>query len=182
MTERSVTTAIGDRVRETIRPYRVSDHAAGRCLWAELTAERRALYPATNPDGGGEPGAAFEEYLARIDLSGVWVAEDPAEGVIGLAGLILRGRAGQVEPVVITEGRRGQGVGRALLAHIAAQARGRGMASLTIAPASRNIAAIRCLHAAGYDAMSAVELTLDLTRRRHEWRDGVQFQGMRFRY
>lgn len=182
MTQRSGTTAISDQVRATIRPYRASDHAAGRRLWVELTEEHRELYPATNGSGAGDPGAAFEEYLARIDLSGVWVADDSVDGVIGLAGLILRGRAGQVEPVVITASRRGQGIGRALLAHVALQAGNRGMASLTISPASRNIAAIRCLHAAGYDAMSAIELTLDLTHRRREWRDGVEFQGLRFRY
>lgn len=175
-------TAISDQARATIRAYRASDHPAGRRLWAEFTEGHRALYPATNGDGESDPGAAFEEYLARIDLSGVWVADDPVDGVIGLAGLILRGRTGEVEPVVITESRRGQGIGRALLGHVAIQARNRGLASLTISPKSRNLAAIRCLHAAGYDALSAIELTLDLTHRRREWRDGVEFQGMRFRY
>jgi GNAT superfamily N-acetyltransferase len=181
MTERSGTAAISERGRAmTIRSYRPSDHAAGRRLWVELTEEHRALYPGDN--GNGDPGAAFEEYLARIDLSGVWVADDPEEGVIGLAGLILRGRAGEVEPVVITAARRGQGIGRALLGRVAQEARNRGMTALTVSPASRNIAAIRCLHAAGYDVLSAVELTLDLTRQRHEWRDGVDFQDLRFRH
>lgn len=183
MTERSGTAATSEQVRATIRPYRPADHTAGRDLWVALVTEHRALYPP--PNGAiepGDPGGGFEEYLARIDLSGVWVADDPDEGVIGLAGLILRGRVGEVEPVVIAAHRRGQGVGRALLAHVAEQARTRGMHALTISPAARNIAAIRCLHAAGYDAMSAVELTLDLTRRQREWRDGVDFQEMRFRY
>jgi len=184
MTERSGTAAISERARATIRPYRAVDHAAARRLWAELTNEHRALYPAAAGDGNGEgdPGAAFEEYLARIDLSGVWVADDPGVGVIGLAGLILRGRVGEVEPVVITADRRGEGIGRALLGHVAEQARNRGLTALTISPAARNLAAIRCLHAAGYDALSAIELTLDLTRRRREWRDGVEFQDLRFRF
>jgi GNAT superfamily N-acetyltransferase len=184
MTERSGTAATSERARATIRPYRAVDHAAARRLWAELTSEHRELYPAVNGNDNtdGDPGAAFEEYLARIDLSGVWVADDADGGVIGLAGLILRGRVGEVEPVVVTAGRRGQGIGRALLGHLAVQARDRGLTALTISPASRNIAAIRCLHAAGYDAMSAIELTLDLTHRRREWRDGVEFQGLHFRY
>ena len=191
MTERSGTAAISERARATIRPYRAVDHAAARRLWAELTNEHLDLYPApvgsggaaTAGDGGdADPGAAFEEYLARIDLSGVWVADDPGVGVIGLAGLILRGRVGEVEPVVITADRRGEGIGRALLGHVAEQARNRGLTALTISPAARNLAAIRCLHAAGYDALSAIELTLDLTRRRREWRDGVEFQDLRFRF
>lgn len=182
MTERSGTAAISERARATIRPYRAVDHAAARRLWAELTNEHRDLYPAVNGNSDGDPGAGFEEYLARIDLSGVWVADDPGVGVIGLAGLILRGRVGEVEPVVITAARRGEGIGRALLAHVAEQAGNRGLTALTISPAARNLAAIRCLHAAGYDALSAIELTLDLTRRRREWRDGVEFQDLRFRY
>jgi GNAT superfamily N-acetyltransferase len=179
MTERSGTAAVSEQTRATIRPYRPTDHAAGHRLWAEFAAEQHALYP-TPAGRDADAGTAFEEYLARIDLSGVWVADDPEAGVIGLAGLILRGRVGEVEPVVITADRRGQGIGRALLGHVAAQARNRGLASLTISPAARNIAAIRCLHAAGYDALSAIELTLDLSRRR-EWRDGVDFQDLRFR-
>jgi len=182
MTERSGTAAVSERTQAIIRPYRAVDHAAARRLWAELTSEHRDLYPASNGNSEGDPGAGFEEYLARIDLSGVWVADDPGAGVIGLAGLILRGRVGEVEPVVITASRRGQGIGRALLGHVAEQARGRGLTALTISPAARNIAAIRCLHSAGYDALSAIELTLDLTRRKREWRDGVEFQDLRFRY
>ncbi|HYN98031.1 MAG TPA: GNAT family N-acetyltransferase [Pilimelia sp.] len=183
MTERSGTTATSERTRATIRPYRAADHAAGRRLWAELTEEHRALYPAAgNGHSDGDPGAAFEEYLARIDLSGVWVAEVEQAGVVGLAGLILRGRSGVVEPVVVTAPHRGQGIGRALLGTIAQEARGRGMAALTISPASRNLAAIRCLYSAGYDALSTIELTLDLGHRKREWRDGVDFQQMRFRH
>jgi GNAT superfamily N-acetyltransferase len=180
MTQRSGTATTSDRVRATVRPYRPVDHAAARRLWGELTSEHRGLYPSVGGAGEGDPGAAFEEYLARIDLTGLWVAEEPDAGVVGLAGLILRGRVGEVEPVVVTADRRGQGIGRALLGHVAAQARERGLAALTIAPAARNIAALRCLHAAGYDALSAIELTLDL-RRPRGWRDGVDFQGLRFR-
>jgi GNAT superfamily N-acetyltransferase len=183
MTDRSGTTTISERgARPTTRAYRAADHAAARRLWVELTEEHRELYPVADGAASGDPGAAFEEYLARIDLAGVWVADDPEDGVIGLAGLILRGRAGEVEPVVVTARRRGQGIGRALLGHLAEEARGRGMIALTISPESRNLAAIRCLHAAGYDALSAIELTLDLTQRRREWRDGVDFQDLRFRY
>jgi GNAT superfamily N-acetyltransferase len=184
MTERSGMTTISDRVRVTIRPYRAADHAAARRLWAEFTSEHRGLYPTAPGNGNGDddPGAGFEEYLARIDLTGVWVADDPEAGVIGMAGLILRGRVAEVEPVIVTAGRRGEGVGRALLGRVADLARDRGLAALTMSPAARNLAAIRCLHAAGYDALSAIELTLDLTHRKREWRDGIDFQDLRFRY
>lgn len=144
-----------------IRPYRPADHAAGRRLWAELVQQHRELYD--DPGfGDRDPGAAFEEYLTRLELSGVWVAEYGDDGVVGLAGLVLAGRSGRVEPVVVTARRRGRGIGRALLTHVADQARRRGMARLTVAPEARNVAALRCLHAAGYDVLSAIELTLAL--------------------
>jgi GNAT superfamily N-acetyltransferase len=164
-----------------IRPYRPSDHSAGRGLWVELTEEQRELYDDATI-GGADPGAAFEEYLTRLDLSGVWVADDGEDGVVGLVGLVLNGRAGEVEPVVVTRSRRGQGIGKTLLSHVAEEARKRGMTYLTITPSSRNEAAIRCFHAAGYDVMSAVELSLDLGRSTRGWQDGPSLQGLKFRY
>jgi GNAT superfamily N-acetyltransferase len=165
---------------ERIRPYRPTDHRAGRQLWVELVEEERELYDDASI-GGSDPGAGFEEYLTRLDLSGVWVAEDD-DGVVGLVGLVLNGRAGEVEPVVVTRARRGQGVGKALLGYVAEEARKRGLAYLTITPSSRNEAAIRCFHAAGYDVLSAVELSLDLARASRKWQDGPMLQGLKYRY
>jgi N-acetylglutamate synthase-like GNAT family acetyltransferase len=130
-------------------------------------------------DDGGE---GFEEYLTRLDLSGLWVADHADDGVIGLVGLIIRGRAGVVEPVVVTISHRHKGVGRKLLRHVANEARKRNMTALTISPESRNVDAIRSLHAAGYDVVSSIELTLDLERNPHEWlEDGLELHDMQFR-
>jgi GNAT superfamily N-acetyltransferase len=145
----------------TVRPYRPADHSECRQLWGELTERHRELYD--DPGyGGADPTAAFEEYLTRLDLSGVWVADHPEHGVIGLVGLIVDGLRGEVEPVVVTGGHRGEGVGRALLGFLADEARRRHLTSLTITPESRNVEAITCLHAAGYTTLSSVELTLEL--------------------
>jgi GNAT superfamily N-acetyltransferase len=164
----------------TIRSYRPGDHSAGRRLWFELTERHRTLYD--DPGfGGADPGAAFEDYLTRLDLSGMWVADHGEDGVVGLVGLIMKGRAGEVEPVVVTESHRGQGIGRALLGHVAEEARRRGLAYLTVAPESRNVDAIRSLHAAGYDVLSALQLTLDLGRRDHAWRQDIDIHELRFR-
>ncbi|MEJ3742393.1 GNAT family N-acetyltransferase [Actinomycetes bacterium KLBMP 9797] len=164
----------------TIRSYRPHDHSAGRRLWAELTEQHRALYD--DPGFGGvDPGAAFEEYLTRLDLSGMWVADHPEDGVVGLIGLIMQGQSGEVEPVVVTADRRGQGIGRALLEHVAEQARRRGLAYLTIAPESRNVDAIRSLHAAGFDVLSALRLTLDLGQQDQRWTGGLDIHNLRFR-
>lgn len=166
----------------TIRSYRPTDHSAGRQLWGELTQEHTALYENGSSQDGVEQGeAAFEEYLTRLDLSGVWVAEDPDGSVVGLVGLIMKGRVGEVEPVVVTAKQRGQGIGRKLLGHVAEQARGRGLTALTISPASRNIDAIRCLHAAGYDVLSSIELTMDLGQRSRRWQSGPELHDLQFR-
>jgi GNAT superfamily N-acetyltransferase len=162
----------------TVRSYRPSDHSAGRRLWSELTNQHNQMYGEAGDDGG----EGFEEYLTRLDLSGLWVAEHADDGVIGLVGLIMRGRAGEVEPIVVTVSHRHKGVGRRLLRHVASEARRRNMTALTISPSSRNIEAIRSLHAAGYDVVSSIELTLDLDRHQHEWlRDGLELHELQFR-
>lgn len=167
----------------TVRPYRPTDHSAGRSLWTELTRQHQELYGGAAPHNGyvDDDGASFEEYLARLDLSGVWVAEDPEDGVVGLIGLIVRGRGGVVEPVVVTAPHRGQGIGKKLLLHVAQEANRRGFTSLTISPESRNVEAIRCLHAAGYDVVSSISLTLDLDRHRHQWQEGLKLHELQFR-
>ncbi|GAB7041276.1 MULTISPECIES: GNAT family N-acetyltransferase [Catenuloplanes] len=156
------------------------DHGAGRQLWGELTKRHRELYD--DPGyGGADPTAAFEEYLTRLDLSGVWVADHPVDGVIGLVGLIVDGRRGAVEPIVVADGHRGEGVATTMLGFLAEEARRRGLTSLTVSPESRNVEAITCLHAAGFTVLSSVQLTLDLDRRPGVWRDGPQLHSLDFR-
>ncbi|MGH3683438.1 MAG: GNAT family N-acetyltransferase [Natronosporangium sp.] len=164
----------------SIRAYRPTDHNVCRELWAELTQVQRNLYD--DPDrGGADPGVGFEEYLTRLDLSGMWVAEHSEDGVVGFIGLTLNGRAGEVYPVVVTQRHRSQGIGTALLAHIADQARSRALRELVVIPESRNVAAIRCLHAAGYDMLAAVRLTLNLAGVRRET-DEMDVHSLRFRF
>lgn len=180
MSEVATTTAGSRQAPATIRPYRPADHRTCRGLWAELTEYHRDLYddPTT---GGVDPGLGFEEYLTRLDLTGLWVADHAEDGVVGMVGLLLKGRQGEVEPVVVTQRRRGRGIGTALLAHVAQVARRRGMAQLSVMPTSRNEAAIRCLHRAGYGALASLTLTLELDSRHPQWPEGIDLYGMRFR-
>ncbi|MFC7529049.1 GNAT family N-acetyltransferase [Actinoplanes sp. GCM10030250] len=161
-----------------VRSYRPSDHSAGRRLWAELTRQHNEMYGEHSDDDGD----GFEEYLTRLDLSGLWVADHADDGVIGIVGLIIRGRAGEVDPVVVTISHRHKGVGRLLLQHVAAEAKKRNMTSLTISPESRNVEAIRSLHAAGYNVVSSIELTMDLERHNQPWHEeGLQLHELPFR-
>jgi GNAT superfamily N-acetyltransferase len=136
----------------------------------------------TDNAGPPDPGAGFEEYLTRLDLSGMWVAQHRDDGVIGFVGLLLQGRSGAVDPVVVTGGRRGEGIGRALLEHVADQARHRGLRELSISPALRNVEAIHCLFRAGYDTASSVTLTLDLTGRSGGAGESLDLHGVHLRY
>src|SRR5262245_6751624 len=97
----------------TIRPYRPSDHHDCRRLWAELVRHRGGLYG--EADREPDAGAGFEEYLTQLNLSGMWVADSGDGGVTGFIGLMLDGRSGEVDPVVVAQAQRGQGIGHALL-------------------------------------------------------------------
>jgi GNAT superfamily N-acetyltransferase len=166
----------------TIRPYRPLDHRACRELWAELVRTKRELYH--DPTiGGADPGAGFEEYLTRLDLAGIWVGEHRDDGVVGLVGLVLGGvRTGQVEPLVVAQAWRDRGIGRALLQYAATEARRRELSQISISPDSRNVEAIRCLHAAGYDVLSSITLTMDLAPRGHSWQEGLEVHELGFSY
>ncbi len=132
--------------------------------------------------GSPDPGAGFEEYLTRLELSGMWVAHHAEHGVVGFVGLILQGRMGTVDPIVVTAAQRGQGIGRALLEHVAEQARGRSLRELQISPLLRDAGAVHCAYRAGYGTAATVTLTLDLTGRQHLGTDGVELHGIRFGY
>ncbi|GAA4211145.1 GNAT family N-acetyltransferase [Actinocatenispora rupis] len=174
-------TATGTPVttQTTVRPFRPLDHRACRELWAELTEDDRRRYDAPREN---DPGAGFEHFVARLDLSGMWVADHAEAGVIGFVGLVLHGRRGEVDPIVVAEPYRGAGVGHALLDRVAAEARRRRLRQLSVSPSTRNMAAIRSFRRAGYDVLAHVTLTLDLTDSAPPRRDGVDLHGLRFRY
>jgi GNAT superfamily N-acetyltransferase len=163
----------------SIRPYRPTDHSVCRTLWAEFIEMKHDLYDEAG--NGADPGAGFEDYLTRLDLSGMWVAEHAEDGVVGLIGLLLSGRAAEVNPVVVARRHRGRGVGTALLAHVAEHARRRSLRQLVVVPDSRNVAAIRCLHSAGYDRLAAVRLTLNLAGTTRDSSE-MDIHGLQFRY
>ena len=95
----------------------------------------------------------------------MWVAHQSDEGVVGFIGLILQGRAGAVDPVVVTAGRRGQGIGRALLGYVAEQARRSGGVAVLAHPLSLQLDEPIDRPVAGVAARLAwVDLVEDLER------------------
>lgn len=169
------------RSEVVVRDYAEGDYGACRSLWAELTEYHRGIYGDPSV-GGDDPGAGFDDYLTTPERTGSWVAESHGL-VIGLTGLFDRGISGEVEPVVVAEAARGQGIGRMLINRVADEARARGHEYLAIRPVARNVAAVRRFHAAGFRTLGGhIDLTMDLATRRHEWLPGASLHGLDFGY
>jgi ribosomal protein S18 acetylase RimI-like enzyme len=168
------------RPPRAIRAYRKADLGDCRALWAELTEWHRQLYG--DPEiGGADPGAAFDGYLSEAGEEGVFVAE--VEGrIVGLAGLIVRGEdRGELEPTVVSERFRRQGIGRELTEAVIGAARARRLRRLTVRPVGRNAAAIRFFYQVGFDVLGRVDLQLELAPDRIDRRPGEELAGRRFR-
>jgi len=164
-----------------VRPYRPTDFEACRALWAELTQRHRDVYD--DPTIGGDaPGRGFDQYLARPDLVGTWVAE--VEGrVAGLAGLLGEGEEAEVEPVVVAAQRRSQGIGRLLVERVVEEARVRGVRFLGVRPVARNVEAVSFFVENGFTLLGYVDLFQDLAPGwEREWKDGVTIHGHVLRY
>ena len=165
----------------TVRDYAERDYVTCRLLWAELTEYHRTIY-GDSSIGGDDPGAGFDGYLAESHRMGSWVAESHGR-VVGLTGLLDWGTSGEVEPVVVAEAARGQGIGRMLISRVVQEARARGYEYLAIRPVARNLAAVRRFHAAGFRTLGGhIDLTMDLAARRHEWLAGASLHGLDFDY
>lgn len=164
-----------------VRDYAEADYSACRSLWVELTEYHRSIY-GDSSIGGDDPGAGFDDYLAESHRMGSWVAETHGE-VVGLTGLLDRGSSGEVEPVVVAEAARDQGIGRMLISRVVEEGRARGYRYLAIRPVARNVAAVRRFHAAGFRTLGGhIDLTMDLAARRHDWLTGASLHGLDFDY
>jgi GNAT superfamily N-acetyltransferase len=179
--EPSISPGSAHDVDVLVRDYTEEDYPACRSLWVELTEHHRRLYG--DPSiGGNDPGVGFDAYLATPERVGSWVAEVQG-AVVGLTGLFDRGASAEVEPVVVTEAMRDGGVGRRLIGQVVEKAVARGYEYLAIRPVARNISAIRRFHAAGFQTLGGhVDLTMDLSQRRHQWLGGAHLHGLDFEY
>jgi GNAT superfamily N-acetyltransferase len=164
-----------------VRDYAESDYYACRALWTQLTEHHRGIY--RDPSiGGDDPGAGFDGYLATSQRIGSWVAESRGR-VVGLTGLLDHGTSAEVEPVVVTEAARDQGIGRRLISRVVEEALARGYEYLAIRPVARNVDAIQRFHAVGFRTLGGhIDLTMDLGARRHEWLQGASLHGLDFDY
>lgn len=167
-------------VQPAVRPFEPRDANACRRLWEELTELHRQIFD--SPEiGGDDPGRAFDEHLAKIGPDNVWVAEFEGE-VVGLAGLIP-GDESELEPIVVAEQHRHQGIGRLLATAAITAARERGARTVQVRPVGRNVEAIRFFHRIGFDILFQLELGMDLVDREREvWVPGEHLAERDFRF
>jgi len=163
----------------TIRGYEPRDLEACRELWVELTQWHRDIFDAPEI-GGDDPGRAFDEHLAKVGQENVWVAELAGQ-VVGLAGLIPD--VPELEPVVVAEQHRGQGIGRLLAEAVISAVRERGARTVQVRPVARNIEAVRFFHELGFDVLDQLQLSMDLVdRARDPWIPGERLADRDFRF
>jgi GNAT superfamily N-acetyltransferase len=163
----------------TVRGYEPDDLEACRALWVELTQWHRDIFDAPEI-GGDDPGSAFDEHLAKIGSENIWVAETDGR-LVGLVGLIPD--IPELEPVVVSNQHRGEGVGRLLAEAVICAARERGARTIQVRPVGRNIEAIRFFHELGFDILAHVQLQLDLVEReRDPWMPGERLADRDFRF
>ncbi|CAM3197966.1 GNAT family N-acetyltransferase [Stackebrandtia soli] len=164
-----------------IRGYRPADHPHCRDLWVELVEEHRRLY-ADGGFGGADPGAGFEDYVTRLNLSGLWVAVTDADLIVGMTGLLIDGRHGEVDPLVVAEPMRESGIGTLLLERVTEEARRRELQYLSMRPFTRNVAGLRTLHDAGFTNLSRVTVTRPLAETGPEPLAGIRLHDLDFDY
>ena len=162
----------------TIRPFEEQDASACRALWAELTRSHRALYDDASI-GGDDPGSGFDDYLGEFAGARKWVAERGST-VIGFVGLIIRGKQGEIEPVVVSFDARGQGIGRLLVQTAVDAARAEGVDQLKASPVARNSHAIDFFHSLGFTALGHVDLLMDSRHPANYWQSGERLAGSDF--
>lgn len=129
--------------------------------------------------GGDDPAAQFDHHLTAVGPERIWVAEQDSV-VVGLTGLIVDGTSAEVEPVVVTDGERGRGIGRALVKRVIEEAGALGIGLLSVRPVGRNTAALRFFRDSGFNVLGHIEALMDLSEER-EWIDGETIAGRDFK-
>lgn len=159
----------------TIRPATARDAAAMGRLGAALVALHHQLdpdrfMPATSGTAAGYAAFLAEE-LGREPV--VLLVAEAAGAVVGYAYaevqgtdyMSLRGPAGVLHDLVVSDEHRGQGVGRLLLDATIAELTRRGSPRIVLSTADRNTAA-RAFFAAATFRPTMIEMTLDLGARK----------------
>lgn len=161
-----------------IRKYKAEDYIQCRTLYRELTEWHRQIYDAP-AIGGYTPEDAFDTHLAKVGMERLWVAVHGSD-VIGLVGLIVEEREAEVEPLIISQRYRRQGIGTQLLDTVMTEARKLPIRYLNVRPVARNRGALQFFHQYGFDTIGHIQLFIDLKQR--PWKPGIDIHNRQFNY
>ncbi len=164
-----------------IRNYKVSDNELCQKMWIELTEYHQEIYD--NPSIGGEnPGQAFNEHLEKYGEENIWVAVVD-KMIVGLVGLIVRGKEAEVEPIIISSAYRKKGIGKKLLRFIINHASKKEIKYLSIRPVARNKKAMKLFYEMGFNILGHIELFMNLKEKESKkWKTGIEIHDIPFEY
>ena len=164
-----------------IRNYKEFDNALCQKLWVELTEYHQEIY--NDPSIGGEnPGQVFNNHLDKYGEKNIWVAEID-RNLVGLIGLIVRGKEAEVEPIIVSSSYRKKGIGKKLLRFIINHANNLGIKYLSIRPVARNRNAMKIFYEAGFNIIGHIELFMDLEKEEiNKWKTEIEIHDIPFKY
>ncbi len=111
-----------------------------------------------------------------------WVVEVQGR-VVALAGLLLDGVEGEIEPLVVSSGHRARGIGTTLVRHVVEEARRTGVSFINVRPVARNEEAISYFVKLGFNILGHVELFQELSgASRSKWKSGISIHEHEVRY
>ena len=107
--------------------------------------------------------------------------------MVGCVGLIMDSNAdaneAEIEPVIVSTGYRGKGIGTQLLRHAVTEAKRLGIVALNIRPVARNEGALRLFAREGFDVIGHVGLFQNLSQSFYKkWKPGIVIHGTQLRY
>jgi len=164
-----------------IRNYKESDNALCQKMWIELTEYHQEIYD--DPSIGGEnPSQVFNEHLEKYGEENIWVAEVD-KIIVGLVGLIVRGKEAEVEPIIISTSYRKMGIGKKLLRFIINHASEKEIKYLSIRPVARNKNAMKIFYEMGFNIIGHIELFMNLKEKESKkWKTGIEIHDIPFEY
>jgi GNAT superfamily N-acetyltransferase len=132
--------------------------------------------------GGDHPGMEFDGHLSSVGPERVWIAAS-GEDVLGFVSLIVEGEQAEVEPIVVSAGHRGRGIGERLLKHAVDEAKRLGVSCLSVKPVARNLEAISFFYDAGFRTLGHIQLFMWLGPSfPGQWKRGPKLFGKPFDY
>ena len=117
--------------------------------------------------------------MTKAGADNVWVAVSDFV-VVGMTGLMMEEGEAEIEPLIVSKGHRGKGIGKQLVETMVSEAKARGMRFLNVAPVARNVETIRFLHKLGFKTLGFVQLFVCLSDA--NWKSGPELFGLQFDY